>query len=196
MELSETHNSGIPILVFANFGRSQVTEEELNKQCLSWNVPFIIGKSGLLICNFEQEKQLENIEFYEIDKFSTFLPEKINRSFFLALVDTIEALVSFNLPLLIGTLIFTISCMVLFPWYLLWWFSQVFIYGIVTYVLLSLINIVIPRYPYTFGEILQFCSFNLTIPFMYSFVQNDYLGILFSLFLLLWSISRQPSKTQ
>jgi len=191
-QLSENPNSGIPILVFANFGNN-MKEDELKKQCLSWNVPYIIGKSGVLICNFDGSL-LKGIEYYELEKFSSFLPEKINRSFFLALVDTIESLVSFNLPLIIGTLTFTISCVFLVPWYLLWWAFQAFIYGIITFIIISVINLAIPRFPYTFGEILQLCSFNLTIPFAYSFIRSDSLGGVLSLCFLLWSIAK--SKTQ
>jgi len=186
-EVSETEpETEIPLVVFEQFGKD-LTDLEMKELCDSWGAPLIIGTRGFLLCASEAVN--EKFSYIDLDKFSAFLPEKINRSFWLAIVDTVETIVNYNLPVIIAAGMFLLLWMGFFVMYFVWWIWSAFFYGLTTFVIISVIHLVYPRFPYTFGEILQLCSYNLTFQFLYSFLLLDSLGYLISLIFLLFSIS-------
>jgi len=153
----------------------------------------IVGKRGVILCASENIE--EKLYYIELDTISQILPLKINRSFWLALVDTVEVVVAYNLPLIVGSLSFGFVWLFFFAMYFFWWTWCSFFYGLATFIVISALHLVYPRFSYTFGEIVQICSHNLTFPFLYGFILHDSLGFVVALLFLLFSIST-PSRTQ
>lgn len=128
-----------------------------------------------------------------LDDFSSVLPEKINRAYLLSIVDVVESQI---LPRLTNFLLFFLFGFAWFGvtfFYLTWWLFTLSFYGIFSFILFSSARSCFSvNLPYTFGQVLQLCSYNLTLPFLVGFFRSDFWGYFIGFGFMVYSLVTKP----
>jgi len=181
-------NNGKLVAVFDDF--IQLTDEEKLQKCEHWQSPFIIGRRGLLLCYEKTDHRGQmDFQYSDLSGFSSVIPARINRANLLSFIDAVETVIIprlafFFIVLFLGILwFFFIFLFIYFMGVLSLFFS------VVSFFAISIVHVVLPQFPFTFGEILQFCTHGISLPMLlHGRISSDNVGYLVMLVLIMYSI--------